>query len=118
MPTSIIGFPDLGIPSGSAKVLVAEKVANYELVDDDLLGGVYIRMNLAGPNTVTVPAGLVSTEPVHITQTGVGTTSVVAGIGVTIHSTDGWLDARTRYSSLTLIPVGVNVYDLIGDLAE
>lgn len=118
MPSSQIGFPNLGIPKGSSRVSVADKTANYTLVNDDLLGGVYVRMNLAGVNTVTVPAGLTETEPVHITQTGVGTTSIVAGVGVTIQSTDNWRKCRTRYSNLTLIKVGTNVYDLIGDLAE
>lgn len=118
MPTSQIGFPGLGIPAGTAAIIIADKAADYTLTDDDLIGGVYIRMNVAGTNKVTVPAGLVNLQPVHITQTGLGMTYVEAGVGVTIHSTDGWRNCRTRYSNITLIPLGADVYDLIGDLAE
>jgi len=118
MPVSQIGFPGYGIPSGTAAIVVNNQGADYELVDDDLVGGVYVRMNVALSNTVTVPADLTMTQPVHITQTGLGTTEIVAAPGVTIQSTDGWRKTRTRYSNLTLVPIAPNTYDLIGDLAE
>lgn len=118
MPTSQIGFPGYGIPSGSAATIVKNEAGDYVALDEDFQGGVYLRMNVAIANTVTVNSGMTLLLPMHITQVGLGTTSVVAGAGVTIHSTDSWLNCRTRYSNLTLIPLGSDVYDLIGDLAE
>lgn len=118
MPTSNIGFPGIGIPAGTAEIVINNQTANYVIDDDDLLGGVYIRMNVATSNTVTINSGMTNLQPLHITQTGLGQTEVVAGAGVTIQSTDGWRKCRTRYSNLTLIPIGSNIYDLIGDLAE
>lgn len=113
-----MGFPGIGIPSGTAAIIINNYTDDHILDDSELAGGIYIRMNKATANAVTVPPGLTGTEPVHITQTGVGTTSVVAGVGVTIHSADDWIKCRTRYSNLTLIPISADTYDLIGDLAE
>ncbi len=119
MPSSQVGFVGIGIPAGTAEIIINNQTgANYNLVDGDLIGGIYVRMNNAGSNTVTVPSGLTEAQPVHITQIGTGTTEVVAGVGVTIQSTDNWRKCRTRYSNLTLVPVAPNVYDLIGDLAQ
>ncbi len=118
MPSCQIGFPELGIPTGLAAVIIKNFTDDYDLTDEDMAGSVYIRMNKATAIAVNIPAGLAGSEPVHFTQTGVGTMSVVAGVGVTIQSTDGWINARTRYSNLTLIPLGSDSYDLIGDLAE
>lgn len=118
MPSSQVGFVGIGIPSGTASIIIKNETDDYELLEEDLAGGVYIRMNKASTVSVTVPADLVNAQPVHITQTGLGTVEVLAGAGVTIHSTDGWNQTRTRYSNLTLIPTSTNVYDLIGDLAE
>lgn len=118
MPSSQVGFVGIGIPSGTAAILIKDVTDDYELIDDDLVGGVVIRVNKASIVYVNVEAGRTEVQPVHLTQTGLGTLEVVAGVGVTIHSTDGWTKARTRYSSLTLVPLGSDVYDLIGDLAE
>lgn len=117
MPSSQIGFPGLGIPTGAALITVREETADYELVDDDLAGSLYLELNSASAITVTVPEGLLNGQPVNLTQTGAGQLEVVAD-GVTIQSTDNWTKARTRYSSLTLIPTGPDIYTLIGDLAE
>lgn len=118
MPYSAIGFPGIGIPSGIAAVSLKDETDDYTLLDDDLLGSVYVRMNKASIVYVTVPSGLINLQPVNLIQAGLGTMEVVADVGVTIHSTDGWTKARTRYSSLTLVPLGSDTYDLIGDLAE
>lgn len=118
MPSSQVGFVGIGIPSGTASIIIKDKVNDYELLEEDLVGGVYIRVNKATNVFVNVPADLENAQPVHITQTGLGTVEVTADVGVSIHSTDGWRKCRTRYSNLTLIPTSTNVYDLVGDLAE
>lgn len=118
MPSSQIGFFGYGIPEGTAAIVINPQPDDYTLTEDDLIGGVYIRMNKVTANVLTVPVDLVNAQPVHITQVGLGTTSIAAAVGVTIQSTDDWRKCRTRYSSLTLVPVTPNVYDLIGDLAE
>ena len=117
MPTSQIGFPGIGIPTGTAEVTINDQTANYTLTDADFAGGVVVRMNVATPNTVTIPAGLVVKKPVHITQAGAGKTTIVAAGGVTVNAADGLLGCRTRFSNLTLYPLVANSYDLVGDLA-
>lgn len=118
MATSSIGFPGIGIPAGTAAIIINNQGDDYTLLDSDLIGGVYIRANKPSAIAVTVPAGLENLQPVHFTQVGLGSLTIVAGVGVTIHSTDNWKLARTRYSNLTLVPLGSDAYDLIGDLAE
>lgn len=118
MPSSQVGFFGIGIPEGTSQVIINNQTDDYVLTEADMAGGVYVRMNKATANTVTIPPDLDNNQPVHITQIGLGTTSIVAGVGVTIQSTDNWLKARTRFSNLTLVPIGINSYDLIGDLAE
>ena len=113
-----IGFAGIGIPLGSTPVLIRSPSGDYTLIDDDFFGSRYIRMNSATPQKVIVPTGITLEQPCTIIQAGAGACSFEASPGVTLQSVDGWLSFRTRYSSITIVRIGTNSFDLIGDLAN
>lgn len=81
--------------------------------------GRYIRMDHADPNTVTIPADATLAFPtgtqIHIRQAGAGQTSVEGATGVTLNTAET-LNLRTQHSTATLVKVGVDEWDLMGDL--
>jgi len=79
----------------------------------------YLRMTSASANTITVPnnssqAFDVGTQ-IDIKQQGSGTTSLAAAGGVTLYRKNT-LDFVEQHSVVTLIKVGTNEWDCIGDL--
>jgi hypothetical protein len=71
--------------------------------------------------TVTVPPNSSVVFPVgtiiELLQYGTGVITVAAGAGVTIHSANNLLSARTQYSVLSLRKRATNEWVLAGDLA-
>jgi hypothetical protein len=108
-------------PGGAAAIgsTSTKTGSNYNLLTSDL--NVFIRMNNASANTVTVGTSLNTLADgslVHIQQIGTGKTTVVAS-GVTITATPT-LGLRSQHSSATLIKIGgtgTNVWTLVGDLS-
>jgi len=104
-------------PFGGGYVPVVTKTADHilELADR----GRYVRMNVAGANTLTVPPNATVAFPVgtvvQLRQAGVGQTTVVAGVGVTINTSET-LALRKQGSSASLIKVATDTWDLTGDL--
>ena len=94
-----------------------QDTTDYTLVAAD--EGRYVRMDHADPNTVTVPDDAALDFPVgtqiHIRQAGAGQTSVEGATGVTIHTAETH-HLRTQHSTATLVKVGVDEWDLMGDL--
>lgn len=82
---------------------------SYTLLTADNDGKSYVRMTNALDNTVTITTSL--TKPVSISQRGAGTTTLVAGAGVTLNGT---LAFSTQYQTKTVIPIGSGVFDVIG----
>lgn len=80
-----------------------------------------VEFTSASAVTVTVPANASVAFPVgtliELFQYGAGAVTVAAAGGVTIHSTDGLLSARTQYSTLSLRKRATNEWVLVGDLA-
>jgi hypothetical protein len=72
-------------------------------------GKSYVRMTNASANTVTITTAL--TKPVSISQRGTGTTTLVAGAGVTLNGT---LAFTARHQTKTVIPIGSGVFDVVG----
>lgn len=103
--------------SAPTEVVVINKTASHTLELSDASG--YIRMNVASANNLTVPPnGTVAFAVgavVQVRQVGVGQTTVVAGSGVTVNTAET-LKARKQGSTLTLVKVGTNEWDLTGDL--
>jgi len=82
---------------------------SYTLQTADNDGKSYVRMTNALDNTVTITTAL--TKPVSISQRGTGTTTLVAGAGVTLNGT---LAFTARHQTKTVIPLGSGVFDVIG----
>lgn len=94
---------------------VAIKTASYSSVSADFSGNKLIRMNLATGNSFTVDPSMSNGEPVAVSQMGVGQTTIVAGSGVTLVSSNG-LKLRAQYSVCTIMKLAADSYLVSGDL--
>jgi len=81
----------------------------------------YVRFNNAASISATVPPNASVAFPtgtqIHLRQVSTGQLTVVAGSGVTINTPET-LRLRAAKSTATLIKVGTNEWDLLGDLEE
>ena len=96
---------------------VESTAGNVDVSNLLLRGEVFLKMNNASANTVTIPAGLTGIQPLTIFQKGAGQTTLVAASGVTINSLDAKLAIAGQFGSATLVPDGIDNYNLIGALA-
>jgi hypothetical protein len=100
------------------RLTLNNQTASYTLVagDEQKL----VEMDVATANTLTVPPASSVTwatgTQVHVVQIGTGQTTLTPGSGVTINGTPG-LKTRARYSTVTLIYRGSDVWLAVGDLA-
>jgi len=103
---------------GGGALTVNTRTANYTLALGD--AGAYVRMNLAGANTLTVPTNTTVAFPIgtviHLRQTGAGQTTVSPFDGTVTINTPETSKLRKQGSSASLIKVGTNEWDLTGDL--
>lgn len=104
----------LGAPRYAA---VTTQAASYTLVLAD--AGKWVRMNNAAANNLTVPpqadvAWATATE-IHIENAGAGQTTIVAGTGVTIRTSET-LKLAAQYAVATLKRVAADDWVLIGYL--
>lgn len=116
----------LGPSSGSASSTsnassnpkITTKTSNYSLVLADV--GNILQMDVASANTVTIPPNSSVAFPVGaritVVQTGAGSTSLVAGSGVTINSENGDTLFSGQYATVTLYQSALNVWVAYGDL--
>ena len=99
-------------------ITVVTKTESYTLALSDV--GKLILMNSASANNLTVPPNSSVAFPtgssILVGQYGAGTTTIVAGSGVTIRSQDGNLDLGGQYTGASLIKIGTNEWFLIGNL--
>lgn len=99
------------------RINLRSKTANYIIGLGDV--GEIIQMNVAGANTLTVPADSTTNFPVGsqlvILQIGAGQTTLTAAAGVTVNATPG-LKLRATFSSATLVKRAANTWVAIGDL--
>lgn len=102
---------------GSSALTVATKTADYTLVLAD--AAAYVRMDVATANTLTVPANSTVAFPVgtvvQLRQVGAGQTTIAAGAGVTINTSET-LKLRKAGASGALVKVATDEWDLTGDL--
>lgn len=90
---------------------------NYVLVLDD--DAKYLRIKTDNPTTVTVPSNtavefLIGTQ-ITFAWIGAGSIEFLKDVGVVINTPD-LLKLRKQFSVLTLIKVGVDEWDMMGDL--
>ncbi len=80
----------------------------------------YVRVSNAAANTVTIPtnASVVFAIGTQITvrQSGAGKTTIAGATGVTVNSA-ATLALRAQHSTVSLLKVGVDEWDLAGDVA-
>ena len=97
----------------------AQTGTTYTLVAAD--SGKLVTTSNASAITVTIPPSVFAAgEQIKVQSIGVGLTSFVAGVGVTITSTGASAVApilRVRYSACTIICTASNVFTVIGDLS-
>ena len=112
-----IGYTGSAGISGSSEITVTTKTASHILELSD--GNCYLRMDVASANDLTIPPNDDVAFPIGtmitVRQAGAGTTTFVAGSGVTILSPET-LILRKQGSSGSLIKVDTNVWELTGDL--
>lgn len=72
-------------------------------------GKTYLRMTNASANTVEITTA--QTKPISIRQAGTGTTTLVAGSGVTLNGT---LAFTAQHQTKTVVPLGSGIYDVVG----
>lgn len=81
--------------------------------------GQMVRMNVGTANNLTVPPN--SSVPIavgdstEVMQYGAGQTTIVAGVGVTLRSSNG-LKLRAQYASASLIKIGTDEWQIAGDV--
>jgi hypothetical protein len=99
-------------------VLFDTKSTNYTLGLTDSA----IDMSVATANTITIPNNANTSFPVGtqilIAQSGTGQTTIVADLGVTINSAEGYLSLNAQYSGARLIKRDTDTWWLSGDLAQ
>jgi hypothetical protein len=109
-------------PTGPAGTFPTLAINNYTnsitlgLVDINAMA----RMNVAGPNTVTIPpdadVAFAIGDTSIISQVGDGVTSLLAGSGVTIN-TPLTLTLGMKFGKVTITKVAANEWDVEGNLA-
>lgn len=96
---------------------IVDKTADHTLVLSDV--GAYLRMNSPSPTNLTVPPNLAVGSPigaqVHVRQVGAGAVTLVPGAGVTLLTAET-LKLRKSGSTATLVKVGTDIWDVMGDL--
>lgn len=98
---------------------IGSKSASFTISEDDLYQ--HIRVDTPSLVNITIPADSSYDAPIGATltaiQIGNSPLQFVADTGVTINSADSLVASRTQYSALTVIKIGANEWDLMGDLA-
>jgi hypothetical protein len=104
---------------GFGSTLGIKSVADttYTLLAAD--AGVLLVSSAATPATYTVPpaasVSFAAGTVVCIAQNGAGQITVDPGAGVTLLSSDGLLQTRTQYAEISLVYLGADVWQVVGD---
>jgi len=96
------------------------QTASYTLVLSD--AGKLVEMNVSSANNLTVPPNSSVAFPVGtqilVVQLGTGTTTIVAGSGVSLRSKDSNLVINGRYVAVTLVKRNTDDWWVLGDLTS
>lgn len=99
-------------------VTVNNRTASYVLVLSD--AGKVIEMDVASPNTVTIPSNDTAFPigtTIDVVQVGDGQTTLVPDAGVTIQSSEGLLSLAGKFSAVSLYKRAANTWIAMGDLS-
>jgi hypothetical protein len=96
------------------------QTASYTLVLSD--AGKLVEMNVSSANNLTVPPNSSVAFPtgtqILVVQLGTGTTTIVAGSGVSLRSKDSNLVINGRYVGVTLVKRNTDDWWVLGDLTS
>lgn len=99
------------------ELTIVNKTDNHTLELSD--AGCYLRMNAAGAKAFTVPPNASVAFPtgtvMQLRQVGAGQVTITAGVGVTINTPET-LKCRKQGSTVSIVKVGTNEWDITGDL--
>lgn len=112
-----IGTPAKSIPDGSSQSMTQSEItSSYTATESDFSAREVKKANLSVDGSITIPPGILATEPLTVIQTGTGKVTLNAGPGVAINAADGNLSIAGRYHSVTIVPdlAVSNTYYLIG----
>jgi hypothetical protein len=103
---------------GSANISFNRQTSSYTLVIGD--ASKLVEMNVGSANNLTVPpassVGYDTGATIYISQYGAGQTTIVAGSGVTLRSTNSWRKINAQYGIVGLTKVGADEWYLYGNL--
>lgn len=101
-----------------APLSINTQTAPYTLELSD--SGKLININIAVPNTLTVPNSSTADFPIGteilVAQYGAGQVTINPAAGVTLRSANGELKLTARYSGASLLKIGPNEWYVFGDL--
>ena len=102
----------------TAMIAINAQVATYTAVLTD--DGKLITMSVATANNFTVPPNSsvafgIGTQ-LNIAQLGAGTTTIVAGAGVTLNSDGAKLKVNAQYAVATCVKTDTNTWFVVGNL--
>lgn len=105
-------------PPASAPLTFNTQTASYTLLSSDYTNNVWVEMNVAGANVLTVPPDSTALCPIGYTvlwsQLGAGQITFTAGAGVTILQASS-LTSRAQNSAGGLTKKAANTWYLYGD---
>jgi hypothetical protein len=87
----------------------------YSMVDADFVGNVHIICTHASGCAITIPSGLVGTQPCIVEQGDPDSVTFTAS-GTTLNSLDGNLTIAGQYGQVTVQPRGSDVFHIAGAL--
>lgn len=118
-PTGATGSTGVTGATGplTGAVNINTQTASYQLVAAD--ANKIIEMNVATPNTLTIPANATVAFAVgtliNVSQYGAGQTTVAAAGGVTLRAAGSRVKLTTQYSGATIYKRGTDEWVLSGD---
>lgn len=111
--TSVAAMVSAG--SGDAIDRITVSGTTLTLTDAHLVGNVELLCTNAAGCVITIPTGLLGTEPCLVSQDGAAQVTIAAS-GTTLHSAEGKLKTRVRYSTLAIDPRGSDTFNIFGDI--
>lgn len=137
----LFGSPPSGVPAGgltdqvlkkntnttgdyswsenAGPITINDQLSSYVLVAADMDSNTKVVVDSASAETLTVPASASVPADIGTTvlasQKGAGQLTIVADVGVTLNTASS-LTARTRYSSVGMTQISLDVWDVFGDL--
>jgi len=119
MPQNPVAVPLIAVSAsgvGTPKVIAG---TSHTLAPSDLSR--YLRFTNGGAVTLSVPTNAAVPLPIGATfsfiQAGAGVVTVTPAGGVTVNSPSGKVATASQFAVATLVKVGANEWDLMGNLA-